>query len=531
MDADDQPDELSKAPVEAIERAIAARDWATVVDVVESSWRALIIEHPGVLTAALRATPLSAMSGRTAVLAVRSWTARPDDESALPEPAPLSAEQIEQVTHTDRAERAVDTAFALTVAYRRRGRYRQALRYADEMVALVRASIETGTAWAPGRLASVLLQSAVVRLHLADNLSAAPFLTEAYENAGRAKWTYVATDSAGKLAALHAMRGEVDVANSWLDREAAAPPAPLGLFRQLVVSLGRVARVLLAVGALDVDIGTGEIEALQDSFLRDEFWAYILHARARFALGWGDRLGLLKELHEARLTRVELTQSSRNGGIAGPLLDAAEANLLMSLGRGNPAHTVAYASAQEHELLDVARARLLLLAGDFDGALHLVESRVEASIGATLDLMLIRAVAQRRQDRSDLARRSFEAAVELAGADRLFAFACVPRDDLVELIRQSPTTQTLLSDDVLAVLPTAFPARVSVVELTRQEQTLLAGFAAGKRVGELAAELYLSPSTLLSHRRNLFRKLQASSPEEALAAAAELGLLRDTSTP
>ena len=99
------------------------------------------------------------------------------------------------------------------------------------------------------------------------------------------------------------------------------------------------------------------------------------------------------------------------------------------------------------------------------------------------------------------------------------------RADLEALIAASSTASSLLTPELLARLPDVFPANISVLELTRQEHVVLAGLAAGKRVAELATELHLSPSTVKSHQRNLYRKLDASSREEAVAAAAELGLL------
>jgi LuxR family maltose regulon positive regulatory protein len=120
--------------------------------------------------------------------------------------------------------------------------------------------------------------------------------------------------------------------------------------------------------------------------------------------------------------------------------------------------------------------------------------------------------------------------IALAGPDRLLPFVFVPRRDLIELIAAVPAAAKLLSDEVMARLPDIFPAEVTVIELTGQEQAVLTGLADGKSTTELAAEMHLSEGTVKSHRRNLYRKLGVSSRSAAVIAAAELGLLSGAPT-
>ena len=45
---------------------------------------------------------------------------------------------------------------------------------------------------------------------------------------------------------------------------------------------------------------------------------------------------------------------------------------------------------------------------------------------------------------------------------------------------------------------------------------MLRGFASGASLGDVARELYLSPNTVKTHRRTIYRKLGVSTREQLL---------------
>jgi LuxR family maltose regulon positive regulatory protein len=61
-------------------------------------------------------------------------------------------------------------------------------------------------------------------------------------------------------------------------------------------------------------------------------------------------------------------------------------------------------------------------------------------------------------------------------------------------------------------------------DLSEAELKVLRGFASGASLGEVARELYLSPNTVKTHRRTIYRKLGVSTREQLLARAAILDL-------
>lgn len=63
--------------------------------------------------------------------------------------------------------------------------------------------------------------------------------------------------------------------------------------------------------------------------------------------------------------------------------------------------------------------------------------------------------------------------------------------------------------------------------LTAGQMSVLLGIARGETVAETALRLYLSPDTVKSQRRHLYRRLGVGSPAATLARARAFGLLSD----
>ena len=61
-------------------------------------------------------------------------------------------------------------------------------------------------------------------------------------------------------------------------------------------------------------------------------------------------------------------------------------------------------------------------------------------------------------------------------------------------------------------------------DLSEAELRVLRAFASGASLGDVARELYLSPNTVKTHRRTIYRKLGVSTREQLLERAATLDL-------
>ena len=95
--------------------------------------------------------------------------------------------------------------------------------------------------------------------------------------------------------------------------------------------------------------------------------------------------------------------------------------------------------------------------------------------------------------------------------------------------RTGHARRSLRAQDALA----ARPRREGFLgeELSEAELRVLRAFASGASLGEVARELYLSPNTVKTHRRSIYRKLGVSTREQLLARAATLDLSRAQTPP
>jgi LuxR family maltose regulon positive regulatory protein len=266
---------------------------------------------------------------------------------------------------------------------------------------------------------------------------------------------------------------------------------------------------------------------LDDLLLFDELWAYVLHARALYALLWADRQSSIDELDEVRQERNPRRGRYLDEGVAGSLVAADTANLLIAQGRGNQAMAVLENWPRPHPALDVARARAALLAGDNERALVLAHALGSPSIPPSalqrLEVLLIESLAHYRLGNTERAvdgllralRRSRELGTWLP------IIEC-PRAEVLELAGLLPDAQGVVDLEALAHAPEPFPPKIALVTLSDRERAVLDELAYTAQVRAIATALDVSVNTVKTQLRSLYHKLGVTSREQALAAAAQL---------
>ncbi|NND05338.1 MAG: response regulator transcription factor [Saprospiraceae bacterium] len=78
------------------------------------------------------------------------------------------------------------------------------------------------------------------------------------------------------------------------------------------------------------------------------------------------------------------------------------------------------------------------------------------------------------------------------------------------------------------IIERSFPSKdedCTPTSLTPREKEILTLVAKGKVAKEIAAELHISPHTIYTHRKNILKKLQLTSPTEMVVYALEHGLI------
>ena len=211
-----------------------------------------------------------------------------------------------------------------------------------------------------------------------------------------------------------------------------------------------------------------------------------------------------------------------------------QGTMLMSVEHGEEAWaTLQTLQPYEHHPLCPARVvgQLRLSHGDLVGADEAIrdcEALGDAHCGRTLvDIQMIRAaiefergnfvVSDVSADRAFLTMARTGARVPL----RRIPVATLSRISTRAIRRRhSPEVASMLE---LIVHHTAGSGR-EVQTLSARERLVLAQVQRGFTVAAIASELYISPNTVKTHLRRLYRKLGVSTREEAIRAARALGL-------
>ncbi len=107
-----------------------------------------------------------------------------------------------------------------------------------------------------------------------------------------------------------------------------------------------------------------------------------------------------------------------------------------------------------------------------------------------------------------------------AGA-RGYLLKDAPREEMLDCIRRVHAGETVIPPALVAKLA----AGVSSVPLTAREHEVLRLLAQGRANREIAEKLFVSETTVKSHLRSLFAKLEVLNRAEAIAVAARRGLV------
>ena len=97
-----------------------------------------------------------------------------------------------------------------------------------------------------------------------------------------------------------------------------------------------------------------------------------------------------------------------------------------------------------------------------------------------------------------------------------------PREELLTCIRRVHSGETVIAP----TLVTKLTASLTVEPVTDRELEVLAQLARGSSNKEISATLNISESTVKSHLRNIFTKLNVLSRTEAIATASRQGLVK-----
>jgi LuxR family maltose regulon positive regulatory protein len=266
----------------------------------------------------------------------------------------------------------------------------------------------------------------------------------------------------------------------------------------------------------------------------------VRYCRGIHRLGQGRVTEALASLAEAEWLQAHLLAPD-------PLATSARAlraQTLARLGDGAAARTVLEtASAPEREFAEtlIAVAATYLAERDPHAAVDALAPVVAGQAPVITDYSLptafiVHAVAQDLTGDSKAAEDDVERALELAEADALvLPFLVTPGHELLERHPRHRTAHAALLSSILDVLAGAQvrgrrgePTELAE-DLTESEIRVLRYLPSNLTAPEIAAEVFLSTSTVKTHMRHIYEKLGVHKRTEAVERARELGLLGPSS--
>lgn len=371
--------------------------------------------------------------------------------------------------------------------------------------------LETASAARVGASRSLLVDFAVVNLLAGDQqgaIDAASLLTDDIYPA-------LVTTRSALLGLSHTIRGDLQAADQALGL--IRNERKLGAEDSLERSAWRLARVHLLLEQGDVLDAFAELDGLRDRLTESELWPAILWTSAYTRLVTG-----AAERGTAELERG--LEGMRRRGLSPAWeerLRTMRADLLLASGAASKAaEALGGRSTTASSLCTLARISLTV--GRPDEALarlaHVGEQALYPREAAESALLL--ATAQLRLRRTELAKHSLEAALHRIRETRLRSLlSFISVEDLAGLRPLAPAS--------LWLEPLAQPFSLTALgeALTEREARVLSELVVGDQISQIADRLHVSPNTVKSQLRGVYRKLGVSGREEAIRAAADHGLL------
>ena len=329
------------ALVARIDAAVAAGDWTTALDLFLQSSVALLGDRSRWSRDLLAAVP-DELPMDPVLRQMRTFVVGPSGGTV---PTAPGDGQIPPEA------RSVAALFQV-ITLRTLGRLDEAEQVARSVAAMPESA---GAGEINDRAALLRLQIGILRLLRGDLDEAAEDLRMANLVAQHARSDFVVRNSAGDLALIHALRGDLSTADRWLEVFDSTPADPEGDFERRVRVGGIAAAAFVALARLRLDEARAQLRRLADIESGEELWVFVAVARALLALSEGDAVAGLAVLEAARGGHRNLRAQ---GGIAAPLLIATSTDLLLAVGQGARARTVLAATDVASDMISLRRARV-----------------------------------------------------------------------------------------------------------------------------------------------------------------------------
>lgn len=514
-----------------VDTALAAGDPAAAVAAVRPVARAIAVEHGAEFRALIAELPESSWHADAVIASAMGASYRaagsPRGSSAIGyfRAAEASFEAGGAAADPDRVTVWLSHAAAL----RGLGRLHSAQQFVERARDL--DTPDLSLAVRVERDARCMLESGMLNLHLGNLDTAQSQLDHANGLAAEHLTRAEHIEALGGLALVEYVQAGID-ASGRHSAEARALAAGTSLLQTGFGAPALLAQALIAIDRHDLD-HAAEIEVESLDAARHTDWEPFSYVAAGYLRLAGRRLaeGLDVLQHAQRGYR-----SWTPPGLGRSVGELMRASLLMHLDQGDEAWAILRdLPTFEHHTLCPARvvAQLRLRHGDLHGAANALEEceqiAADHSQRTLVDVRMLRAAIEFERGDYPVADAMYERAlVAMASSGSRAPLRLVPPGTLAGLTRRALTREH--GEEVLRILTLiaeTTDGHTRLIEpLSHRELLVLAEVEKGSTVASIATTLFISPNTVKTHLRRLYRKLGVTTRADAIRKARSLGLGR-----
>lgn len=520
---------------------MADRDIEHAVALVDAGWAAHVVADPALVRATVHLLPDELWQSNAWHLTALACSFQGSSDSVERATATLYFKEVRRLLGADGSipfELEIATRFCLVTSLRRRGRFGRALAELDDVARRIESSDEGSFEWRLGIDARLRLERSLIDWHRAafdsveDSLAPALALAESRMFPSEQVTVYGA-------AALQALLSEsYQQVDDWAQRaievavtsESADDPSEVPLIESPALAPALFALAAARLERADFDGAQELLPALERVSLGGEWRVYA-------ALLASMRLLLLHRpadaLEPLRLAR-QLANRWTEGRMMESLSFAVRIGIEAALGRvhGSELH-LEFTTRDPRHLFCTARylGWLFVTEGRYLEAVASVAECIRLgdrhARGTLTDVLLLEATALTAAGETVRGGTSFDYALALCAESGFRrAFHHVPPPALGVMLtsaatREQPAAVVALLEELLGTFgaeETALP------RLSEREVEIIRNLTEGWSMRQVSQQLYISPNTLKTHVRHIYRKLGVGSREDAVRAAHRLGI-------
>jgi len=266
------------------------------------------------------------------------------------------------------------------------------------------------------------------------------------------------------------------------------------------------------------------LRTLDGTMPANEHWALLTHAEV-VALLMQHR----PEDAALLLERALRTQRTRHAALSLPVARLQHTRALVELARGDTAAAEsAMTKSTDGPRSAVSRARIVLAEGDPARALRLLQSFSAEGVSSRLraEHLALRTAAIALQDPGHARTAASLDRLRALLSDRglLLPLAFVPLPGLEAMAQAGPEPWLAARVERARQLALIRPLEAARPRLTQRELAVARELTRSETVAQIAEALVVSPNTVKTQLRSLYRKLHVGSRDEAVQALAILGI-------